>query len=368
MQSPLNGIGRYVRELALELQQLQVPLHFYTGGHWSTQLPPSASPSAATASRRWAARLPGAMWWVRQLRNRRFTQGAQPLKASLYHEPSYLAYAFDGPTVITAHDASWVRYPEAHPAARVRLMTRHFPPSLERAARVIVDSDFVATEMTELFGVAPEKLRTVHLGVSPRFRPMDATETAATCQRLGLAHGRYVLTVGTLEPRKNLATLLSAWRQLPPALAKRYPLAIAGQPGWRHGEVNQQIAAMVRAGQVHLLGHVDDADLPALYSASALFVFPSLYEGFGLPPLEAMASGVPVLCANRASLPEVVGAAGVLVEPLDDHGLAEAICSLLEDPAECARLAALGVQRARLFTWAACASKTHQVYRELLPG
>lgn len=362
--SPLSGIGRYVHELASALQQLEVPLHFYTAGRWTDELPLVKS-ATGTKTRRFVARLPGARWWARQAQNRLFRRGAAQLQGSVYHEPNYLTYDFDGPVVVTAHDASWVRYPEAHPAERVRLMNTFFPRSLEQSARVIVDSDFVAAEMVSIFHVPPEKLQTVYLGVSPRFRPMRALETASLCQRLKLTHGQYVLAVGTLEPRKNLATLLSAWRMLPPVLSQRYPLVVAGQTGWRHEGIDRQMTAMVQAGQLRLLGHVDDADLPALYAASSLFVYPSLYEGFGLPPLEAMASGVPVIASSRSSVPEVVGDAGVLVEPLDTDLLADTLSRLLQDPVACRHLAELGVARAGHFSWAACARKTLNVYKEV---
>lgn len=361
--SPLSGIGRYVHELALSLQALHLPLHFYTAGLWSDSLPTVRS-AQTTVTRKLVAGLPGARWWARQVQNRLFKRGAKMLHGSVYHEPNYLTLDFDGPVVVTAHDASWVRFPEAHPVERVRLMNRYFPRSLEQARRVIVDSDFVANEMTSLFGVPKHKLQTVYLGVSPRFRPMDTATTAAVCQRYGLVHGRFVLAVGTLEPRKNLATLLSAWQQLPGSLSERFPLVVAGQAGWRHGDTDRQLAAMAQSGQLRQLGHVDEADLPALYAASGLFVYPSLYEGFGLPPLEAMASGVPVIASNRASVPEVVGDAGILVEPLDADRLAEGLRQLLEDPAERARLAALGVARARGFSWDACARQTLHTYRE----
>lgn len=361
--SPLSGIGRYVHELAVALQALQVPLHCYAAGSWSATLP-SAHSARTTATRRFVAGLPGARWWARQTQNRLFKHGARSLSGSVYHEPNYLTYDFDGPVVVTAHDASWVRFPEAHPVERVRLMNRYFPRSLEHARRVIVDSDFVAAEMVSIFGVAAHKLETVYLGVSPRFKSMNAQATATMCHRLGLTHGQYVLAVGTLEPRKNLATLLSAWQLLPPALSRRFPLVVAGQTGWRHTGTDRQMAAMARSGQLRLLGHVDDADLPALYAASRLFVYPSLYEGFGLPPLEAMASGVPVIASNRASVPEVVGDAGVLLDPLDVDLLAASLGRLLQDPVASARLAALGVERANQFSWAACASKTLNVYRE----
>ncbi|MES3009898.1 MAG: glycosyltransferase family 1 protein [Pseudomonadota bacterium] len=362
--SPLSGIGRYVHELAVALRGLHVPLHYYSAGRWSEAMPLIQS-ERVTATRRLIAGVPGARWWARHAQNRLFSRGAASLHGCVYHEPNYLTYDFDGPVAVTAHDASWVRFPAAHPAERVRMMDRYFPRSLAQARRVIVDSDFVAGEMRDIFGLTRDKLRTVHLGVSPRFKPMSAHDTFGTCQRFGLTHGQYILAVGTLEPRKNLATLLSAWRLIPEALSRKFPLVVAGQTGWRHTDTDQQMTTMARSGQLRLLGHVDDADLPALYAASCIFVYPSLYEGFGLPPLEAMASGVPVIASDRASIPEVVGQAGVLVDPLDTDLLASTLNRLLQDSEERTRLATLGLAQSSHFSWAACALKTLAVYKEI---
>lgn len=366
MLSPLTGIGRYVQELSHALEPLNTDIEYFSGLNWSRQAPPGISSTPYAGMRRFLPHVPGARQLLRFMQQQRFTQGAQLRRPQLYHEPNFLAFDFPGPTVITAHDASWVRHPETHPRERVRLMNRVFPRSLERAQRVIVVSDFVAREIHEVFGVPYARLRTVHNGVSAAFQPMQPSLTQGLCQRIGVEHGMYVLAVGTLEPRKNLVSLIRAYRALPPALARRYPLLIAGMRGWQHSRVDQEIAALERAGLLQILGHVAEADLPALYAAAALFVFPSLYEGFGLPPLEAMKSGVPVIVADRASLPEVVGDAGPRIDPNDIEALAEAIRSVLEDQGLRQRLSEAGVARASGFTWAGCAEQTRAVYQEAI--
>ena len=366
--SPMAGIARYVHELSMGLEALGVPLVYFTRGRWSSELPSVSSASSASLPRTWLASLPGARWIDRQRLNRMFLSGSAPLAPSLYHEPGFLTFDFDGPVVVTAHDASWVRFPQAHPGARVKLMDRLFPKSLDHAQLVIVDSDFVAREMTEIFGVSKARLRTVHLGVGTQFRPMQQAETGPLCERHGLRHGQFLLAVGTLEPRKNLATLIDAYSLLPQAVADRFPLVIAGKTGWRHREMDQRMAGLQRSGKLRTLGHVPESDLPALYAASALFIYPSIYEGFGLPPLEAMASGVPVIVADRASLPEVVGDAGLLIEPHDASALARHLMGLLDDVPRRARMGQAGVERAGRFSWRECARKTLGVYQELLPA
>ncbi len=370
MLAPLTGIGRYVAELAAGLTRQGAHIHYFAGGRWAEEAPQVFRGAIAGAgdsvARRAIAAVPGARATFGLLQQRRFGAGAKQRKLMLYHEPAYLAYRFSGPTVVTAHDASWVRYPETHPVQRVRVMNRLLPTALEQAQRVIVVSDFVAREMNELFDVPMGRLRTIYHGVSASFQRMTATTTHSLCHRLGLIHGQYVLAVGTLEPRKNLNNLIRAYRLLPPDLTRRFPLAIAGMRGWLHKDTDQEIAALERQGIIRALGYVAEADLPALYAASALFVYPSIYEGFGLPPLEAMAAGVPVIVADRASLPEVVGDAALRVDPYDVDALAQAIRGILEDTQRRERMAQAGVERASLFSWDRCARETLAVYREAI--
>src|SRR6185295_16413618 len=151
--------------------------------------------------------------------------------------------------------------------------------------------------------------------VAEAFRPRVAGQTVASLQALGITHGCYLLTVGTIEPRKNVGHVLDAYAGLPARLRSRYPLVVAGAVGWRAKTLERQLQALASRGEIRFLGRVADDDLPFLYAGAAAFVFPSLYEGFGLPPLEAMASGVPVLVSDRASLPEVMSDAGIRLDP-----------------------------------------------------
>lgn len=364
--SPQTGMGRYVKELAWALEHLNVGIRYFDAINGWRDTPPPNLPTSPAATLRFLHNLPGVRILGLQLQQLRFTAGSREKPLSLYHEPNYLAFRFNGPTVVTAHDASWVRYPEAHPVQRVRNLNRQFPRSLERAQRIIVDSNFVAHELKELFGVSPDRMRTVSLGVSSGFRAMSPVETLPVCQRMGLEHGRYVLSVGTLEPRKNLISLIHAFQRLPLDLCRQYPLVIAGMAGWRHEQTDREIALLENHGLLRFLGPVDEAVLPSLYAAARLFVYPSIYEGFGLPPLEAMASGTPVIASDRASLPEVVGEAGLLVDPYDIDALAEAIRSVLEDAHRQTRMAEAGRLRSRLFTWQRCAQETLAVYLEAI--
>jgi glycosyltransferase involved in cell wall biosynthesis len=367
--TPLAGIGRYTFHLIRELQPLlpEPPLLFY-GSDWSTEMRGNASPSVAGA-KRWIGRaIPDAYKLARFLQQRRFTAGARRNGITLYHEPNYLAFRFDGPAVVTVHDLSWIRYPETHPRERVKMMNEIVPRVVAEAAEIIVDSEFVRGEVVAHFGVAPERVTAIPLGVTDEFRPKTAESSAASLSAYGVRHGQYVLTVGTLEPRKNLSTVIEAFAGWPAPLRKRFPLVIAGLPGWGNGRADESSRRMVEAGEILVLGFVPQEDLPALYAGARMFVYPSIYEGFGLPPLEAMACGAPVIVSRRASLPEIVGVAGTMVEGLDAVELRERMRVLAEDDAVHRERSTAGLERSRRFTWRACAEGTLAIYRRAHAG
>ena len=173
-----------------------------------------------------------------------------------------------------------------------------------------------------------------------------------------MTHGRYFLAVGTLEPRKNVRTTVEAHSRLPARVREAWPLVVAGMKGWHTQAINRALELAQSRGDVRLLGHVGEEELPLLYAGAAMLSYPSIYEGFGLPPLEAMASGVPVIASNRASLPEVIGDAGMLLEPDDVEGLTSAMLRIVDDAAFANDLAVRGLARAKSFTWARCAALT----------
>jgi len=199
--------------------------------------------------------------------------------------------------------------------------------------------------------------------VSPGFRPRDPGDTRATLAGLGLSHGAYVLTVGTIEPRKNVSHVLDAYALLPAPMRERFPLVVSGARGWTDAALRSQLRELSRAGNIRFLGHVNKGVLRDLYAGAGLFVFPSLYEGFGLPPLEAMASGAPVLCSTRASLPEITGDAAYPLDPQDPEATAATMRRVLEDESGRCAMAERGIVRAEQFKWTTCAIRTRNVYR-----
>lgn len=365
--SPRTGIGQYTYHLAKGLQAsagLELDLFYGTG--WGKELRSSAPPGVATLKSVLTALIPNAYSISRMVRQHKFSAGMRACAADVYHEPNFLAFKSAQPAVITVHDLSWIRFPQSHPADRVRMMNKYFQASLSRSTLVLTDSAFVKRELIDVFGVAPGHIVTVPLGVDKLFRPMSAAEAAPVLARHALAYRQYVLAVGTLEPRKNLQAAIRAFSLLSPSLRKRFPLVVAGMNGWHTAAIEEQMAPLIRAGEVRQLGYVSREDLASIIAGAVTLVYPSIYEGFGLPPLEAMACAVPVITSDVSSLPEVVGDTGLLVHPHDVDAIAHGMESLIGDPDLRARLAAKALLRSKTFTWERCVTATIAAYQQAL--
>ncbi|MCZ7543730.1 MAG: glycosyltransferase family 4 protein [Anaerolineae bacterium] len=267
------------------------------------------------------------------------------------------------PSVVTVYDLSFMHYPEYfRPLNRLylRLMT---PLSCRRARRVIAISESTARDVAGALGVPASRIDVAVPGVDARFfEPIPDARMAAFRAARGLPP-RFLLFLGTLEPRKNLLTLLRAYAALPDRAVK---LVLAGGRGWLYGEIFDAIASLGLDGDVLTPGYVPDDELPLWYRAAEAFVYPSIYEGFGLPLLEAMASGAPVVAADTSSLPEAVGDAGLLVPPTDVEAWAGALAQAIDAPAWRAEAGAWGRARARQFSWARTAAQTAKTYRRAL--
>ena len=285
-------------------------------------------------------------------------------RAALLHSPHHtLPLLSPCPRVVTVHDVTFFLLPERYPRGRRLFFQAATARSVRGADAVIVPSHSAAADLQRVLHPPPWRVHVTHEGVDTAFRPVDPAEAAAVAERYGLPPG-YVLSLGTREPGKNRSTLLRALHLLIEA-GRDVHLAVVGQSGWGEGDADAA-AALGLARRVHFTGYVDQADLPALYAGASGFVFPSLHEGFGLPVLEAMACGTPVVTSNTSSLPEVAGDAALLVEPTDAAAIAEAVGRVLDAPDLARQLTGAGRERASGFTWDACAAATLQVYRHVL--
>lgn len=367
--SPLTGLGQYTYHLVKSLQDSgQAEVELFYGGGWNRELRSAPTRGIVTMKSLAKRFLPNPYALSRFVQQRTFNRGIRALKPQIYHEPNFLAFKAEIPSVITVHDLSWIRFPHTHPIERVRAMDTYFEKGLRRAALVLTDSVFVKNELMEVFGIGAERIRPIMLGVESLFRPQTADETLPVLQKLALTHGEYLLAVGTLEPRKNLKVVLRAFAQLPAAFRKRHPLVLVGMKGWHTSEFEAQIAPLVQAGEVRELGYLPREDLATVIAGATTLIYPSIYEGFGLPPLEAMACGVPVITSNVSSIPEVVGDAGIMLAPHDVDGIADAIRLVAEDADVRRDLAVKALLRSAEFTWGKCAEQTVEAYRDALKG
>ena len=285
-------------------------------------------------------------------------------RAVLFHATNYAAPRTGRvPLVVTVHDLALVRFPELGTPA-LRRIVGLARPATAAARLVLADSESTARDLRDLFGVSPGKIRVVYPGCDAH---LPAPTVEAARQRLGQRFGLaapYLLHVGTLEPRKNLPRLLGAYARVRASGGDVPLLVLAGGRGWAAEAIERAVAALGLADAVRFTGAVEREDLAALYAAAELVVYPSLYEGFGLPVVEAMACGAPVVTSNVSSLPEVAGDAAVLVDPRDEAAIAAAITELLRDDRARAELRRRGLARARKFSWARCAEQTWTVYEE----
>ncbi len=265
--------------------------------------------------------------------------------------------------VVTVHDLIYARFPEAHEGIRDKGMRLLVPAGARRADRVIADSECTRRDLLEMLGLAPERVDVVPLGLGTPARHAPAPE-AQVRQRLGLDDRPVLLSLSAKRPHKNLPALIGALALLP--AEKRPQLVLPGYPTAHETELRARAAELGVAGDVRFPAWISDAELEGLWAITSAFVFPSLYEGFGLPVLEAMARGVPVACSAASSLPEVADDAALLFDPTDEREIGEAISRLLEDGALAVRLRELGREQAAQFTWERTARLTLETYARAL--
>jgi len=357
------GLGRYAESLleAMEPQAVSRLALFFNREH-GVELPPEW----AGLPRRTVA-LGYKPWRMLVLVAQMLGLGFDPFfpDAALFHATEHLLLPFRRlPTVLTVHDLIFDHLPQAHKWLNRRYLKLAMPLFTRRATHIIAVSEATRRDLIRLYGLPADKITVIYEAADPRFSPRNALERQTVRATYGLP-ARYILYVGTIEPRKNLLRLLRAWEPLYGA-GEAPPLVIVGKRGWLSGDFFAAVERSPARDGVIITGYLLDDDLPAVFSAATLFVFPSLYEGFGLPPLEAMACGTPVLCSNRSSLPEVVGEAALTVDPANVEAIRHAMRRLLRDAALREALRRKGLEQAARFSWQQAAEETLRLYRRLL--
>jgi alpha-1,3-rhamnosyl/mannosyltransferase len=283
----------------------------------------------------------------------------------LYHEPNFVPVRTHLPTVVTVHDLSVLLYPEWHPVDRVAFHLRHFRRGIATADHVIVVSEAVRREMIDVLGFPADRVTAIHNGIGEQYWPQSPEVIDVIRRKLGLPP-RYFLAVGTIEPRKNIGTLLRAFCDLPAETRAACPLVLAGGWGWKSDRERELFETEARHSGVVHLGYVDDADLPGLYAGAAALLYPSFYEGFGLPPVEMLACGGGVIASTAAAVREVVGGHAVLLDPQDLEGWRVAMQRAATEADYLDESRRGGKSHARGFTWEAAARRTLAVYRRVL--
>jgi glycosyltransferase involved in cell wall biosynthesis len=354
------GVGRYARELALALAAVL--------GHdlvlFHNQQSRDRLPEELRLLGRWQVPLSNKMWRLQLLLPMR----PMRIAADIFHGADTLLPALSIPSIVTIHDLTARLYPEHHTHLHRWYERFAVPIFTRRAHAVITDSASTRQDLMRILPVPAEKIKVVHLGVDhTRFQPHPPAQARARIQAALGIDQPYFLAVGTREPRKNLAVLLHAYALLLGRLGTRTPqLVLTGAKGWGHDAASSLAQSHELQGRVLLPGYVSDDLLPDLYAGASAFVYPSLYEGFGLPILEAMACGVPVITSNTSSMPEVAEGAALLVTPSDVEAIAAAMHRIFEDDALALHLRNSGRQRAQRFTWQRTAHETLQVYADVL--
>lgn len=373
LKSPLTGIGNYTRRLlsGLILCQRIDGVYCFTGTgftEYDQLLESTAVDRKKTQSLRGQLRKIPKAYQLRTLARNFMFKRAVKLASNdpvLYHEPDYILKPFSGCCITTIHDLSHIHYPQYHPRERVAFLERELPRTLQKANHIVTDSKFIRNEVIEILGVDAQRVTAIPLGVEERFRPRPREEINKILDLYLLDYGNYILTVATLEPRKNLDGLLNAYLRLPISLRRRYPLIFVGGYGWQYQQLDKRLTDLELKGEIKRLGYVASEHLPALYSGARGFAFPSFYEGFGLPPLEAMASGVPVLTSDSSAMSEIVDEAGILVDAENNDSLLEGLEQLLTDEQFRRNGAEQGLQQAKKFSWMRCVEQTVDLYQKI---
>lgn len=364
--SPMTGVGKYTLYLSRTLKEIdRENIYIYFYGYYSQNLTVSNSRVSffLQAIKEIIKKIPFLADYIRgglsAFSNKVF---------DIYFEPNFilLERVKAKKRIVSVFDFSFELYPQWHPEERIKYFRKNFWKSIKKADRVVVPSNFIYNQAINQYGLEKKLLRVVYPGVDHEvFRECSAETTDIDINKYSLPEN-FILFVGSIEPRKNLKNLLLAYQSLPDYIKEKFKLVLVGFSGWK----NREIMEILKKHKDNIIykGYVSERELAYIYNRASLFVFPSFYEGFGLPPLEAMACGCPVLVSNRASLPEVCGDAAVYCEPDEPESIAEAMYKVLEDEELRKSLIIKGKERAKFFRWDKTAREILNIFEEVAVG
>jgi len=367
--APKSGVGYYTWHLLTALKNLYASqddfIYFY-GRRFSRDIadrPPALDAVTRTTLKKL---FKDPYRFTQPIKELVFRIGSHILKPDIYHETNYVLLPYSRPSVVTVFDMSILRHPETHPAGRVRFFNDYFQKRLPAAHHILSISEFTRQELISLMNIDPAKITVTPLAPPPNFSCPGQEELSQFIHEKQLPE-KYLLYLGNLEPRKNLVMLIKAYELFVSRTNGTIPpLVLAGEPTWLSEQIFDEVRSRKLESHVIFPGYVPEHELPFWYAGATTFLYPSLYEGFGLPLVEAMAVGTPVLAAHAGSLPEVAGDAALLLPPHDPDAWADALCLILENDEQAMALRAKGLERAAGFSWEHCARITHRVYEKVL--
>jgi alpha-1,3-rhamnosyl/mannosyltransferase len=379
---PLTGIGKYTLELAKRLSREPriTDIRFFNLGNWQDAASvrgfgnerygepsnKSTFQQAIESLRKALANNKSAVRAYSRITPYLYKKRLKPFASEyIYHSPNFMLPPFDGKMVATFHDLSVIKFPEFHPETRVSFLHPEICKAAERADHIITDSEAVRKEIIEYFARSPEKVSAVPLASSLGNTAPDPSLLDQFLKKHGLASRQFFLFVSSIEPRKNIDRLLDAYESQPLAFKRQFPLVLTGSSGWRSETILKRIDALSQSGAVRYLGYTSDEELKFLYCSAGALVFASLYEGFGLPIIEAQSLGTPVITSDLSCMPEVAGDAALLVDPYDVDRLGSALQQVMLDDDLRTNLQAKGIENAAKYSWDTTVSKTLDVYSQL---
>jgi len=362
---PITGIGQYTLQLGQKLveQKSIEAVKYFSSDHWVDDINQTAQANQwISRLRQWVPFKSLALNMYAKRRNKHFKRLTDNISDHVFHSPNFVLMPFAGRSVATFHDLSFVHYRQTQPNYRLQFLDREIPKTLEQADALITPTEFIKQEIINHYGYPAQSIHVTPLGVDSGFKAYAETEISGTLKPHPLQHKQFILSVATTEPRKNLQRLLEAYALLPEQLRKAHPLVLVGSKGWLNQDLQQQIKSLVSQGQIISLGYVTQQQLQHLYASAKLTAFPSLYEGFGLPIIESMASGTAVLTSHNSAMQEVAGGHAMLCDPHDVESIEVGLRGALENDSWLAEAQANGLVHSQQFSWERCAELTVKAY------
>ena len=363
LRGQMNGIGRYISNIFNELMDKKdIDLEFFYGTYFSKKLERDTeiNPTLLSVTKN----IPF-YYALRELYISRAIKYKIKNKKYIYHNPNFISYKLDVPIITNIHDISFIKYPDYHPKKRVDFLTAHIKNSISISDIILTDSNFIRDEIIDYFKISQDRVVSIPLAASKIFTELKSNDIDQVLSSLSLTYKKYFLSISTIEPRKNIISAIKAFINLPTKIQNEYPFVIVGGSGWLNSDFYSLITPLVTTKKIIFLGYLAEEKLPSLYAGAKLFIYLSIYEGFGIPILEASACGTPVITSNTSSIPEIASGFAVMVNPTNIDDICNGIMSIISNDLYEKKLIINGLSNTKKYTWADTANKTLKIYDQL---